>query len=71
MVLNKAIEVHLNDAAVQEKAFGALWILAFNSENQVTIVDSGGIVEILHSMQNLQDNAAVQEKRMQSPWETC
>jgi hypothetical protein len=51
---------HSSNADVQENGCGALWYLALNDNNKVTIAEAGGITTILSAMDNHSSNPFVQ-----------
>ncbi len=56
----REMDRHQDDAQVQVKACGALWMLANNDANQVTLVAAEAHVRIFRAMDRHQDNAEVQ-----------
>ncbi len=50
-----------DDAQVQEAACGALWSLAVNDANEVTLVEAEAHMRIIRAMDRHQDDAQVQE----------
>eukprot|EP00276_Gloeochaete_wittrockiana_P020924 CAMPEP_0184349966 /NCGR_PEP_ID=MMETSP1089-20130417/37391_1 /TAXON_ID=38269 ORGANISM="Gloeochaete wittrockiana, Strain SAG46.84" /NCGR_SAMPLE_ID=MMETSP1089 /ASSEMBLY_ACC=CAM_ASM_000445 /LENGTH=57 /DNA_ID=CAMNT_0026682499 /DNA_START=1 /DNA_END=170 /DNA_ORIENTATION=+ len=53
---------HASVAGVQEKGCGALWIIAVNAANKVSIAEAGGITVILDAMRRHAAVAGVQEQ---------
>ena len=55
------MQAHPSDARVQRNGCEALWKLAINSNNQVTIAAAGGIKAVIHAMLAHPSDAKVQE----------
>jgi dihydroorotate dehydrogenase len=53
---------HADAAGVQEYGCGALWNLAYNAANKVTIAGVGGIDVVVAAMRHHADAAGVQER---------
>ncbi len=63
-----AMDQHQDDALVQTIACSALWFLAVNNANHVTLMAAGVHVRIIRAMDRHQDDARVQEKACDALW---
>ncbi len=64
----RAMDRHQDDAKVQATACGALWNLAANDANQVTLVAAEAHVRIIRAMDLHQDDAKVQATACGALW---